>query len=267
MPGIVIAGRGELSREEKRMVANVIRGQSQSKWASYYSKVRFVTARTGSSTAYTYTIAAGTVVNAFGYAIGGDMATAGRSGTSATPADTNLVTASQTVSNETILIRGIGCQITPDSDPELAILGDASISVTMLLNGGNPLYRLGNPTMLPGGGGLFGAGVSNMITPPTNDRITKGIGAVSNGDPQSFNFFEFPEPVLWRPAGNPDSSLNVSIKAEVAVAYTNAGDVSAQASSSSFVGLPAFTSPTAAATFLAYNVVLFGQTFNELSGN
>jgi hypothetical protein len=257
-----------LTRSEAMVAQKVLSGQqSQTKFNAYYSRVRFTT----TLASLVYTVSKGQNVTAFGYGIGQDMATAGQSGNAATPADTNLTSANQTVSGECLLIRGIGLIVLCGSDAHLVKQSDGQISCQLNLNGGNPVYKLGVPSMLPGPGGFFGRSDAPSVGPSPAEVTNGNIGALSNGMPVASNYFPFEEPIIWRPAGSPDSSLNVQLRSEYQFA-TNANYGLATRSAlagvtSSFTGTNAYTPPTAAATYIDFLVVLIGVTINPLSGN
>jgi hypothetical protein len=257
-----------LTANEQGIIAAVVgRNAAQTKWNSYYSKVRFNT----TLASLTYTVAQGQTVTAFGYGIGQDMAAGGRAGNPATPADTNITAANQTISGESVLIRGIGLLLMSGSDAHLAKQSDGQISVIASLNGGNPTYKLGIPTMLPGPGGFYGRSEAASVGPSPAEVVNGNIGALSNGLPSASNYFPFEEPIIWRSAGKPDSAFNVQLRAEYAfstnVNYAIASRAAIAAVASSFVGVNVYNAPSAAATYLEFMVELVGCTFNELSSN
>lgn len=178
------------------------------KGVPYYSRGRFAFARSGVSPAFTFTLSKGVEVRLFGYARGQDMAIAGRSLTTATEADTNLQTASQTIDGETVDIRGLKLAFTGQSDPALAVAAAADISCRISLNGGERGMLLGNLEMIPGGSGIF---VPNGVL----SASTAGIaGAALSGFPEVDNAAPIRGGLVWNSAGKTDSSLVVILRVE-----------------------------------------------------
>lgn len=224
--------------------------QRYSTWNKYYSTVRFQFARTGAGP-FTWTVAAGTELRAFGYGLGQDMGGVGfPSGTSpATLAETNLQQASATLAGEKVRIWGMSCLLTSDSDAFLAKLLFPNLSVQLSLNGDQTVFKLGTPEIIPGGGGFNGFGDSFIQQPPLPDTYVSRSGAMSNGLPHAGNFYPFPQPVIWSPQGETDSNLVVKIKAERAVSTTSTDRAGA-------AGVAAYTSPAATAGTLGTYVTL-----------
>jgi hypothetical protein len=262
------------NRTERRVLAKSIRGQTQSKWNSYYSKVRFETTL-GSSI---YSIASGLTSRAFSYGVGADMSTAGFATVknTATFADTNIQTANQTVAGETVLIKGIGIILCSHSDAALAKQADAFISVKAILNA-NMIYPLGIPSMVPGPGGLTGISDAPSVF-AMQLSVLERVGGMTNGLPIAGNFFPFPEPLVWRSAGNGDSAFNVQFFSEYQIqTYANYGGTTRAAvvggTTNAASGVAAYTPPTAThagpqwGTVLDYMCVIVGRTVNPLSDN
>lgn len=234
------------------------RGISNSSFP-YYSRVRINAPRTGAGP-FVYTIAAGTEVQAFGYAKAADMAPGGRAGVVALPNDTNLLQPGETVQGQVVRILGVGIMALPTSDGELVRTAFPELSVAMSLNGDAEKFFLGNPLMNPGGGGLHGQMHSPSKQPPLPASFEFAfLGA--NGNPQVGNFRQFPVDVVWMPGGQQDGNLRVFIKAERAVAI-GAADRAAAAGTTA-----AFTSPADGGVFLDLMVQLDCYSEAPLSVN
>ena len=238
----------------------------QSKWQSYFSRVRFTS--NGGGAGAPYTITQGKYVTAFGYAQGGDATAGGLPGYQATPADTNLQTANQTVAGEAVAVHGIGIILLSSSDAVLAKTIDPNVSVTLKINGGTSYY-MGTPSMVPGPGGLMGYSDSGTVFP---DQLSAFgfVGAMSNGLPHATNYFPFPEPMVWAPAGQGDSNWSLILKLENAVstpAYLAGAARAAVAGGATTSGTAAYTPPATSTVFVDYMVVLVGKTLNPLSSN
>lgn len=229
-------------------------GQSTSMWNVYYSSVRFGWAVTGSGP-YTYTLAAGTQLRAFGYAIGDDLtqSTVGYpSGYgSATECETNLQKRAETVGGETVMIRGISAYLTADSDPYLALKTLENTSVVIAMNGEQQVFRLGRLAFLPGGGGLSSAGQSQILTPPQMESYARGVGAMTNGIGSINNFYPLPQPLLWKPSGEADSTLILRMTVQRTLTES-ATARTATAGGASTPGTAAFSPPTATGNYGTY---------------
>lgn len=261
-----------MDRAERRVMANSIRGGTQSKWNSYYSRVRFES----TLAALTYSIASGLESKAFSYGVGSGMTSAGfiTIADVATYADTNLQTQNQTVAGENVIVKGVGIMLQPHSDFQLAKRADFSISVRAVINA-TMVYPLGIPSMIPGPGGLTGFGDSATVGAPQLGQLEK-VGVVTNGMPIATNYFAFPDPLIWRSAGNGDSAFNVILKTERKIATDINLGLAARAGVAAGAGTSGaaiYTPATATAagpqfgTVLDYMVVLIGRTLNPLSDN
>jgi hypothetical protein len=185
----------------------------------YWSTVRFQAVRAGAGP-FTFTIDT-TTRNAFAYAIGQDMGTAGFPAGfgNATKADTNLLKQSETRDNADVWIWGLAANIMPTSEPALARRVLREVEVEIALNGTQSI-PLGTIEMFPGAGGLYGSSPSYLLAP---DQLTAGpniadggagqqVGFMSNGNPMAGNFFRLPQPFKWASVGSQgsDSSLIIS---------------------------------------------------------
>jgi hypothetical protein len=254
-----------LSQAQRNRLHKVLAGQqTQSKWNAYYSRVRFTsTVRVDAGTTSSFQLPAGAIVTAFGYTRTGDMAAGGLPGVIATIADTNIITANQTIASERVLIQGIGIMALAQSDAQFLKQLDQSTSVKLKLNGTTD-YLMGIPSMSPGPGGLFGSSEAQSAAPDLASQVSRSFGVITNGLPHTSNFYPLPEPMLWGAAGQADSTFAVELKIERAVATiptfgAGAGPRVAAA------GVAPYITPAASAVFVDYMVVLVGCTINELS--
>lgn len=232
----------------------------------YFSRGRFTSTR--SATPYVYTISAGQEIRLFGYAQGGDMGAAGRGSTNATNADTNLVTAGQTIGGEKLTVTGVSIQICSNTiSPEMVAGIWDEISVKASTNGGSNAFLLGTPAMLPGGSGLYGAGSNYTgVQPITGGRPV--FSFFSNGLPGNLNQGVIPEGFLWDRAGQTDSNLVILMKTERAFASNLSGtNASDKADVTAATGILAYLYPTAAEVFVDVRVRLYGVAEADRSAN
>jgi hypothetical protein len=215
LPAALLASRRAQNATAFARAANA--GQRVQSTRPYFSIVRATAARSGSSPAFTFTLSQGIFARAFAYQIGQDMAVAGRSGTVATKADTNLYVANQTIDSEKVYIEGIKIQLCSggfQSDPAFFVQAMRDISVSIQFNGSQRTYDLGNGEMVPGGSAAYAGAV-------TSSTSTGGtVGSMTAGIPTFLNYYRIPEYITWWPAGNADSSLNVVLTAERSSAWT-----------------------------------------------
>jgi hypothetical protein len=186
--------------------------------------------------------------------------------TTATIADTNLVTSTGKVTNggDMFVIDGIAFQPTPKSDPLLTNDLIAEISVQAGFNGQSTDYKLGNPLQWPGGGGLFGAARSNNIMPALSDASGVFSGALANGWPGAGDIRWFNDPIVWMPAskgGDGIFALLARVERDVIVV------ASARAAAAGIVAITPPNTPGAKGTFVEFQVTLYGNQFGPRSGN
>lgn len=211
----------------------------------YYSKVIFQAeapeARPGP---FTYTINQGRNIRAFSYAFdSGQATTAGYpAGYTATRADTNTADAQKTNAGESVEIFGFALQPIPAfvrdlsgtgvgpyqtdrlSDGRFLGLVDDAVSVSLQLNAGREGYFFGNISMAPGAGGFEGAGNDRLGTEPLQGGRPK-FSYMTNGRPETNNYFQMPEGMVWLPAGRRDSMLSVRFLFERPVVAYSGGDL------------------------------------------
>jgi len=244
----------------RKMLAKALSGEARAaKWDIYHSKVRFQSAISGAGP-FTYTIAAGTQMLAFGYAKGADMGPAGFVGGGGTPAagnrtakdcDTNIIKASETNAGEKVVIFGLSIMIDADSEPELVKQWVKNTSVVLSLNGDALIFRLGTVAMIPGAGGLSGNGQSLIALAPNDQGQQPFSGAVNNGEPFVDNFYPLPEPIEWNPAGANDSTLVVKLTTDQVCTFVTSysADRAAAAGGASVQPVAAFAHPVPTNTF------------------
>jgi len=186
----------------------------------YWSTVRLTAAFA------TGLIAAGGSRQAFSYGVGTDMALAGRAGVLATKADTNLQKPGETRKNADIFVCGVAAYLSQDADA--AFLGKVmrEVDVEISTDGSNtePLATL---EMLPGGGGLYGAGQSSILRGPLDTAgfgLDGGQGAhfsyANNGNPMAGNFFMLDAPILWTGQTGVDSNFRLIVNNSRAITVT-----------------------------------------------
>jgi len=252
--------------QDKAALASALAGEQRSVlFNKYFSTVRFQAAVSGT---FTYTFAQGTELRAFGYAQGDDMSVAGigfPAGRSASPADTNLISASETISGERVVIEGISIMLHEDSDAQLAQVLFPNVSVTLAMNGARQLWPLGTLSMLPCSGGLTGLGTSYVTAPDIASSVARPVGSLTNGVAEASNFYPLPEPIFWEPKGAADSTLLCKLKVEQTCSYTTllAADRAAAA------GIAAWNHPagTAIGTFVAVKVCFWSRQVSPRSQN
>lgn len=217
-------------------------GQRFRLWNCYYSVVRFSATVSVAAPVTTLTFPVMTQ-KAFGYRIGDLLTAAGFDASfgAATDAETNLVTPSQTVAGEQLEVDGVS--LMPSSVTDIGLWKQliANISVNVSFDGDAHRYRLGRPDMVPGSGGTFGSGVTPTVVPDLASSIGQD-SSFSNGWPVIDNFYPFPQPLIWTPAGETDSNLNVVltlVRQQVVIETARAAAA----------GVAAFTPPTVAGQF------------------
>lgn len=164
---------------------------------------------------------------AFSYGLGQDMGSAGRSGVTATQADTNLQQGGQTRDQSDVFIYGISAQFV-DGDPAFLQKLFREADVTIATNGDTTI-PLGKMEMFPSPGGLFGKGASSLLLPDQNNAggVDGGAGAivpfVTNGNPTSGSFFKLDAPIFWSGiGGGADSNLALTVTPRRSLTYTSA---------------------------------------------
>lgn len=209
----------------------------------YYSRVKFFAEREAVEPGgpYTYNLAAGTVVRAFAYAVGGAKVIAGFTAGdgNATIADTNLSVANQTIGGQNVMVHGIALQLMPASLHVAA--GDAapgvlravdyrffaalvhSVSVEATLNGDENTYRMGTIPMIPGAGGQVG-GAPDQIGLSALAGDQESLPYAANGWQTRSNFFRLPEGLIWRNQSNADSMFNVRFNVTRPLRFFSGGD-------------------------------------------
>lgn len=205
----------------------------------YFSRGRFTITRTGASPNYAYTLAQGTEIRLFSYGQGGSMVAAGFASTdAATAVDTSLIKPYTTLAGQDVLIKGVSFLFNTNTDFEFLRVAAPEISVRLGLNGDGETFKLGSILNLPGFGGLDGWGDTQIRTPALAESRTFALLG-SNGMPGAANFREFKPGFWWRREGEPDSSLQLTLRAERQVAVTGLADRAAAAGTTAAFNPPA----------------------------
>lgn len=229
----------------------------------YMSRGWFIPTRTGAGP-FTFTVSKGTEISLFQYKKGDQISgvVGAPAGYVATFADTTLQQPGQTINGQLCLIMGLSFLINPGSDFGLAQALLPELSVAMGLNGSNQQDQFGTPLNLPNIGGLYGAGPTGLLAPATNANQLS-IPFASNGNPLHSNFRDIPEGKWWRPTGDADSNLVITLRAERDVVITS----SAARAADLAVGITEYTPPEAGAVYLDLMCHLITGTLAQSSVN
>lgn len=228
----------------------------------YWSTVRFQATRAGAGPAYTYTIAQGTSLKAFGYGIGGNAVGAGfAAAVSPTLAETNLTKASETLDNADVFIWGLAFEVCPVGMPDLAGPLWRNCSVQLSLSGTDTL-RVGTLHKYPSAGGLFGAGVSGAEASDVTTEQGAALTYLQNGNPMGGNFGRFSQAFRWNAAGSAAKDTSLVITLTVENAITIAGSDRAAAA-----GIQPFVADTQAEAFLDVRCYLISESLSHRSQN
>jgi hypothetical protein len=221
----------------------VANGQFVRKDETYYSRVRiaFTVTTGGSPVVSTLTYAAGSIVTAFSYGKGDVPTSAGFPTTFGVAYDTetNLLAKTETNGQEVNIIRGIGIQLHPDTDIELARLTLPELYVSGGFSGDNNQFKFGPAHFLCGGAGLYGGGDSLLATANLAESRAMLPGFPAIGQPLQLNYKALSEPILWFPkGGGAESSWNVRLWNPRAITATGTARAAA-------TGVAAFAPPAA----------------------
>ena len=207
---------------------------------------------------------------AFQYCIGQDATVGGFSSTIATPAETNLLRAGETLDGATVWIWGLAAELCTNAEPLIAAQAWRDSVVDLSLNGTQSI-RLGTLAMFPAAGGLYGAGRSFVAEPALaqSGGVDGGQGAtvgyLANGNPMAGNFMRFPQPFKWNGTGKgADASLSVIVTPQRTMTFTCAVARAAAA------GVAAYTPPAAAGnagTFIDIRFRLVAVAIGDRSDN
>jgi len=208
----------------------------------YYSKVKLVAERSGEQGGpYTYDIPAGTEVRAFAYAIGDARQVAGYTNADgvATVADTNQSDKNKTTGGQNLIVSGIALQLLDvafhvpeggalphriyEADWKLVAALWNSMSVEVILNGGENVFKLGVPGMVPGAGGLVG-GLPTLLKDQHIAGMPRSQPYATNSWAVRNNFFRLPEGLVWRNQSNADSMFNLRFVVQRAIRLNSGGD-------------------------------------------
>lgn len=249
-----------MSLSQKAHYARLARSQRrETSMDPYFSMVGWIPALTGAGP-FVYTIAAGTQVRAFSYAIGQDMASGGNPGVFAADSDTNIVTAGKTIGGRAVEIQGLSLQILPNVVAASLVAGLFSLTSTRLLfNGSETNILLGAMYFIPGGPGLYGAQGEDLTKEPAIPGGKSWFGFSSNGLPGRDNILKIREGIIWQPEGESDSSLVIQFTTNRAAVANAPIDEAAAA------GIRGYTHPTAAALTIQCMMQLHGRVVGPRS--
>lgn len=234
----------------------------------YHSAVRLKTTRTGAGP-FTYTASVATV-KAFNYKIGDVLDGAGfPAGTIATPADTNLLSASETRDGATVLVWGISIGIRkgePRLVREFFRVTDVSLSLS-----GTDNYALGRLEFFPQVGGPFGQQRTKLEAGNLAETVGPLEGFITNGNPTANSFFKLPDPLVWQAKGaGKDTSLVMSFTPREAFTLSSADRAAVAGAAPGASGrVEAFSAPADGAdgTFVELVVRLHSVSISALSPN
>lgn len=221
---------------------NTFENQTRRTSYPYYSKVKLIAERSGDPPGpYLYTLQQGIEVRAFSYGIGDLRTAAGYTNADgvATLSDTNLSDRNKTTAGQNVIIHGIALQLldaafhVPEGDAPPALIYEAdwkyaaavwnSVAVELILNGGDNVFKLGIPGMIPGAGGLTG-GLPTLIKNQQMAGMPRSQPFATNSWPVRNNFFRLPEGLIWRNQSNADSQFNLRFSVSRAIVLNSGGD-------------------------------------------
>lgn len=251
--------------QQAAVVQAAIAGQRKIMSWPYWSTVRYQLPAIAGTT---YTLAPPVPHRtAFGYKIGDALGAAqGFDATfgAATYAETNLINPSQTRSNDDVYITGIAAMWTPESDGQIVQLATRNSSLVVGLNG-DDAYYLGRLDMIPGGGGLYGIGISYLQPPSLADVWNTRWGQLDNGTPGRDNYDRLPQALIWRGTGTgKDTALTVQVQQYRNLVINSAADRAGAA------GVAAWTKPVppnVVGTYADLTIRLISQQVGKRSEN
>jgi hypothetical protein len=208
----------------------------------YYSKVKLVARRDGDPPGpYTYLVPTGHEVRAFAYAVGDPRQVAGYTVNDgvATIADTNQSDRNKTTGGQNLIVHGIALQLLDvafhaedgQALPHMVYEADwkfvaalwNSMSVEVILNGGENVFKLGVPGMVPGAGGLVG-GLPTLLKDQALAGMPRSQPYATNSWAVRNNFFRLPEGLVWRNQSNADSMFNLRFVVQRAIELYSGGN-------------------------------------------
>lgn len=192
-----------------------------------------------------YRFARGELRRAFAYARGQDGQIAGFT-TGVAPAvvdglmtlaETNLVKAHETIGGQQVQIDGLAIFCKPAMTDgqrfmQARLLAQiaTNVSVQLSVNGDENLFPLGTIQQIPGAGGLVGVGLDELAFKELklDKELICDVGPgtfpfAANGWQTRGNYYRLPSGVIWNPAGNADSMLNVVFTVERNFAVVTGG--------------------------------------------
>lgn len=219
-----------------------IAGQKRITDWPYYSRVKFVAATVDAAPGpFIYNLALGVEAEAFSYAVSDAKQAGGFTVADglATIADTNLTSRFETVGGQNVIVKGIALQLMPAAmhlaegdalphrvrpvEQQFAAALWNCLSVELLLNGSENTYRLGNPGMIPGAGGLTGGAEDGLGLGGFAGDSSLSQPYPQNGWPVRSNFFKTPAGLVWRNQSNSDSQFAVKFRTTRAIRLFSGG--------------------------------------------
>lgn len=203
----------------------------------YWSVVRLRLLRSGAPGGpYSYTLRAGTKVQAFSYGRGGDKTAAGFSAADgpALDRDTNIAKAYETINGEALTITGMSVialqSAISGEDANLRLADEKLVKaifeqclVRMKLNVRGE-FDFGLPIFLPGSAGLEGSGrAASSYRALAGDMSTYALGP-NNGTPLRANTYALPDNIVWQDQGS-DSLFQVNFVFEKDIIIWSGDDV------------------------------------------
>lgn len=218
-----------LARALRRLPANLrdqLKANAQQavvKCDPYFSKIRIpITTVAVASGTYTFTVPAGKFT-CFDYGQGDPMTNAGFPSTyTGTYSDTNLLTKSETIGNEFVFVDGVTLMLMPRTETDVLRKVWSELYCSISMEGKANFIRLGNPSLLGGGGGLVSNGQSLIRTPNNQDVRSVAEGFPSNGFASVMDYKDLDDALVWGPKGQVDSQLVFQIDVNRTVTWTSA---------------------------------------------
>lgn len=189
----------------------------------YTSRFRIGFTRSGTTPNFTYTLPSTVRLKPFQYGLSDVPTAAGFPSNygAATLLDTNIQTRGETNDGEINVITGVGVALDPAADPVLARVALWNSMLSLGFGSQEFGYKLGALIHWPGGGGVFGGGLSPFVLPAAGEPRANVPGAVSNGWPVGQNFRRLTEAIVWYPKGSPrpDQNFQATISVPRAVSF------------------------------------------------
>ncbi len=188
-----------------------------------------------------YVFAKGDVRRAFAFAVGQSGVIAGFNDAidgMMTLAETNLVKPNETIAGQQVQIDGLAIFCKPAMTDgqrylQARLLAQiaTNVSVKLGVNGDQNTFALGTIQMIPAAGGIVGIGNDDLSfipkafdKQPPNGNVGQDYPFCQNGWQTRGNYYRFPAGIIWNPAGERDSLLNVVFTNEREFKVITGGD-------------------------------------------